>query len=60
MVFFEPRRRRGAEQGLSGGFLGVFLIWGQIEQFPVTWVFEKVIQIVEHEFLVRERRAPVA
>ena len=36
------------------------LIWGQIEQFPVTWVFEKVIQIVEHEFLVRERRAPVA
>ena len=59
--FFEPRRvssqgRSGAVRWVSGRALD----WGQIEQFPVAWVFEKFIQILEHEFLVRQRGVPVA
>ena len=26
-----------------------FRLWGQVEQFPVAWVFEKVIQMFEYE-----------
>ena len=28
-----------------------FRLWGQVEQFPVAWVFEKVIQMFEYVFL---------
>ena len=34
--------------GLPEGVSGHVFDWGQIEQFPVMWVFDKFIEILEH------------